>query len=162
LLVNAIFDPSGDLTPVNVRTLLLTAPAPSSDAWLEVTWVPWLESGAWPPTIGRVLLAPSKLKGRKTVVQPLPTGGTPVAYRVRFRGLGGRVGTLSVRAASDLDGKNEVDFPSRIRATVVGAMGSARYATRVELPSSFPLAPVFDFVLFSECDIVKGGAITCP
>jgi len=158
-----LFDPSGDLTPVSVRTLLLTAASPSPDAWLEVSWVPWLDGGTWSPAIGRVLFSPAELQSQKTVDLTSPQfGGTPVAYRVRFRSIGGNVGRVRMTAASDADGRTAVAFPSRIRATVVGAMGNARYATRVELPSSFPLAPVFDFVLFSECDIVKGGTINCP
>lgn len=153
---------TGTITSVGVRTLLITPEASSADAWLEVTWVPWLESGS-SPAVGRVLFSPEELSGRKTVdLQSAPTGGTPIAYRIRFRGLGGRVGTLAIRAASDIEGKNEVDFPSRIRATVVGVMGGARYATRAEFLPWSPVAPVFDYVLFSECDIVKGGTINCP
>lgn len=153
---------TGTIASVGVRTLLITPEAPSEDAWLEVTWVPWLESGA-SPAVGRVLFSPEELSGRKTVdLQSVPMGGTPIAYRIRFRGLGGRVGTLAVRAAIDIEGKNEVDFPSRIRATIVGVMGGARYATRAEFLPWSPVAPVFDYVLFSECDIVKGGTINCP
>ncbi|MBI4434549.1 hypothetical protein HY635_01915 [Candidatus Uhrbacteria bacterium] len=156
-----LFNPSGDLTPINVHTLLLTASAPSPDAWLEVSWTPWLGTGTWSPLGGRALFSPEELQSRKTVDLTAPQfGSTPVAYRVRVRSFSGSVGRLHVTARDANDGT--VAFPSRIRATVVGTMGSARYATRVELPSSFPLAPVFDYVLFSECDIVKGGAINCP
>jgi len=154
---------SGTIAPVGVRTLLITAQAPASDAWLDVTWVPFLASGDWSSAVGRVLLSPAELQNRKTIdLHALPTDGAPIAYRVRFHGLGGRIGTLSVRAASDAGGANEVRFPSRIRATVVGRMGSAQYATRVEFPAWVPVASVFDYVVFSECDIVKGGTITCP
>ena len=147
---------------VGIRTLLFTAQSPTDDAWLEVSWVPWLDSGA-PPAVGRVLFSPEELLSRKTVdLQAVPTGGTPIAYRIRFRGVSGRPGTLRVRAARDGDGKEEVEFPSRIRATVVGEMDSARYATRVEFLPWLPVVPVFDYVLFSECDIVKGGTINCP
>lgn len=159
-----LFNPSGDLTDVGIRTLLLTAVAPSSDAWLEVSWVPWMSgTDVWSPVTGRVLFSPTELQGQKTVdLMSPPFGGTPVAYRVRLRNVSGTVGRVRITAASDVGGLIAVAFPSRIRATVVGTMGSAQYATRVEFPTSFPLAPVFDYVLFSECDIVKGGTINCP
>lgn len=156
-----LFNPSGDLTDVGIRTLLLTAVAPSPDAWLEVSWVPWLDTGAWSPVGGRVLFSPEELRSQKTVeLAAPPFGGTPVAYRVRLRSFSGSVGRIRITALDASGGA--AAFPSRIRATVVGTMGSAQYATRVEFPTSFPLAPVFDYVLFSECDIVKGGAINCP
>lgn len=154
---------TGAIASVDIAALLLTAQTPATDAWLEVTWVPWLSDGQWSQRVGRVLYSPEDLKSRKTVkLRSVPTGGEPIAYRIRFRALGGRVGTVSVRASSDEDGRNEVDFPSRIRATVTGTMGGARYATRAEFLPWSPVAPVFDYVLFSECDIVKGGQITCP
>ena len=32
----------------------------------------------------------------------------------------------------------------------------------VTLPRQTPLSGVYDFVVFSECSIVKGGSISCP
>lgn len=159
-----LLNPSGDLTTaVDVDKLLITASAPSSDAWLEVSWVPWIRGiDAWSPVSGRTLFSSVELQeGQKTIeLTAPPFGGTPVAYRVRLRSFSGSVGRVRI-TARDVNG-DTATFPSRIRAKVVGTMGSAQYATRVEFPTSFPLAPVFDYVLFSECDIVKGGTITCP
>ncbi len=156
---------SGALETVNVRTLLITATAPAEDAWLEVTWLPWLDTGTWAPTLGRVLFSPSELASQSQKMVDLraqPSDGDPIAYRVRLRSIGGRIGNVRVRAASDALGTDVVAFPSRIRATVVGTVGTARYAARVELPAWSAATQVFDYVLFSECDIVKGGTINCP
>jgi hypothetical protein len=161
-----LFDPSGKLEKMNIQKLFLTVVTVSNpDAWLEVHWVPWLDTGAWSPVNGRILFSPMELQGQsqKTIDLDAPQfGGTPVAYRVRFRSLRGGIGRVRITAASDAEGLTPAALPSRIRATVTGTMGGARYATRVEFPTSFPLAPVFDYVLFSECDIVKGGTINCP
>lgn len=158
-----LFPPTGDLVDTGVRALLVTALAPASDAWLEVTWVPWLRTGEWAPAGGRVLFGPSEIAGRveKDVPLSVSGGGDPIGYRVRMRAISGDVGTLEVRARKS-DGTRVDAFGSRITANIVGTMGSAQYATRVEFPSFSLLAPVFDYVLFSECDIVKGGTISCP
>ncbi|MDP3771046.1 MAG: hypothetical protein Q8R16_01980 [bacterium] len=156
---------SGALEVVDVRTLLITATAPAEDAWLEVTWLPWLNTGSWAPTLGRVLFSPSELASQSQKIVDLrsqPMDGDPIAYRVRLRSIGASVGSVRIRAASDALGTNEVAFPSRIRATVVGTVGATRYAARVEFPAWSSVTPVFDYVLFSECDIVKGGVVDCP
>lgn len=155
---------SGALEAVAVRTLLITATAPAEGAWLEVTWLPWLDTGSWAPVLGRALFSPSELAGQSQKMVDLRSqsmDGDPLAYRVRLRSLNGRVGSVRIRAASD-DLGTEVEFPSRIRATVIGTVGASRYAAQVEIPAWSAATPVFDYVLFSECDIVKGGTIRCP
>ncbi|MDO8462876.1 MAG: hypothetical protein Q7S96_01190 [bacterium] len=147
------------VTPIDI----MAAGVPSS-AWLEVTWVPWLRTGAWAESIGRLLLSPSDLASGDVVVNLLqhPVGEEPVGYRVRFLARSDDVGTVRVRAATDVLGETLTAFPSGIQATVRGTFAGTRHALRVEFPARLPLASTFDYVLFSECDIVKGGTVSCP
>lgn len=170
-----IFPVSGDLgADIGVRSLLIAAldrmgvPAddttnPLLSSWLEVTWFPWLASGQWAESAGRVLRSPSDLAAETRVdLTQHPTGEEPFAYRVRLRALESDLGTVRVRAARDATGIEIVPFPSGIRATSVGQSGPIRAALQVEFPARLPLAPAFDYVLFSECDIVKGSNVACP
>lgn len=163
-----LFDAAGTLAETNIRFLeIVPIGTPDPAAWLEVTWVPWIgERQEWAPAVARPAIGPSELRPEGVTVDlgALPAGvdgGRPSAYRVRFRALHADVGTVRVRA---MDGSRAaVALPARIRAVVHGTVGGAQYATVVELPPRQPLAPVFDYVLFSECDIVKGGeSPRCP
>lgn len=160
-----VIEPGESLTAVDVRALLLTPTAPAAGAWLEVTWSPWLDTGRWGAVVARKLFGPSELTAGREVLVDLrsaPIDGNPVAYRVRLRAVTADVGAVRIRASRDTDGRDLVAIPSRLRATVTGSAGTARQAYRVELPLRSPLLPVFDYVLLSECDIVKGDEVQCP
>ncbi|MFH1430228.1 MAG: hypothetical protein ABIG71_01730 [Candidatus Uhrbacteria bacterium] len=169
-----IFPISGDFgESVEVKSLLIDAldrrigGLPGSEhAWLEVTWVPWLQTGEWADSIGRALRGPTDLENPVVVdLWQHPSGETPFAYRVRLRALEADLGYVRIRASSDQIGSEEnlVSFPSSIKAISIGRYGGSRYALQVEFPARLPLAPAFDYVLFSACDIVKGGSgAACP
>lgn len=159
-----LFDPSGALDQaVGIQALRLYVQRPDPSAWLEVTWVPWLASGAWAPSMGRALFGPSELESERRVdLLAHPIGGAAVAYRVRIRAIAGSLGTVRIRATSDRDGQQLVSFPARVQARSVGRRGNAQSALQVSFPARFPLAPIFDYVVFSECDLVKGDEVRCP
>ncbi|MBI4433700.1 hypothetical protein HY632_02925 [Candidatus Uhrbacteria bacterium] len=159
-----LFEPSGALdTAVGIQALRLHVQRPDPNAWMEVTWVPWLASGSWSTAVGRVLYGPSELESERRVdLLAQPFGGAAIAYRVRIRAIAGTLGVVRVRATADRDGQQFVAFPARVQATSVGRYGPARSALRVSFPARFPLAPMFDYVVFSECDLVKGDEVRCP
>ncbi|MDO8425627.1 MAG: hypothetical protein Q7T01_03905 [bacterium] len=161
------FDAAADapiVRALRVAPVDLVAGAASDAAWLEVTWVPWLRSGEWATSIGRSLLSPSDFAGGEAIINLLqhPVGEEPVGYRIRFLARSAALGTVRVRAASDTLGNDLIAFPAGIRANVTGTFAGTRHAVRVEFPAALPLASTFDYVLFSECDIVKGGTSSCP
>jgi hypothetical protein len=167
-----LFGSSGVLGETGIRFLeIVPIGTPDPRAWLEVSWVPWLgDRQTWAPAVVHPAIGPSDFGSDGVVLDlsALPVGaggGQPVAYRVRFRALHADIGPVRVRAlrVREFDGKDpSVPFPSRIRAVVRGTFGTASSATIVEFPPRTPLAPVFDYVLFSECDIVKGDHAACP
>lgn len=159
-----LFPVTGEQLDIGVRSLRINALGAISGGWLEVMWVPWLDSGAWADSFGRTLRGPTELANPDGIVVDLtqhPTGGTSIAYRVRLRALESPLGLVRIRAASDTQGNTLVPFPAGIRATAVGESHGSRFASQVEFPARLPLAPAFDYVLFSTCDIVKGGTATC-
>lgn len=165
-----LFPTTGAITEdIGVRSLVLTAidratGLPGTEqAWLEATWVPWLASGGWAESFGRALRSPSELAADTVVdLTQHPTGEPAYAYRVRFTALNADLGTVRVRASSDTDGDPIVPFPSGIRVVAVGEASGNRSALLAEFPARIPLSPTFDYVLFSQCDIVKGSTPSCP
>jgi hypothetical protein len=149
--------------PINISALRFHSLASDPGAWLEITWIPWFASGEWSPVSERSIVSPSDLTSGVLVpllVRQIVT--RPTGYRVRLRAIGGNLNDVRVRATADVQGAISVPMPTRQRAVIVGQMGNASYAMAVEFPERPALAPIFDFVLFSECDIVKGEEVQCP
>lgn len=165
-----LFPASGEITAdIGVKSLVITAvdrargAAGTEDAWLEVTWVPWLASGAWADSSGRALRGPSELAADTVIdLTQHPTNEPAYAYRVRFTALQADLGSVRIQAASDTSGATLVSFPSGIRAIATGVSGGVQFAERAEFPARIPLAPTFNYVVFSGCDIVKDGPPSCP
>lgn len=99
----------------------------------------------------------------KQETQVVDNGFSPgQAYRVRFRAKNCDVLNLTVVAYSADDaGGGVVQIPSRIAVTAEGTFGAARQGMELRLPRLQPLSGVFDFVIFSQCSILKGVAGTC-
>lgn len=119
-----------------------------------------------------------------TVWNPLPTetvdfnvfrmassGGTTMALisvdnpdklnRLRLRAEGGSLENVQIRAFTDSEATDSVQLPGRISIDVRGRFLGAEQKLLVSLPRLAPLAGIYDFVIFSECSISKGGLVPC-
>jgi hypothetical protein len=85
------------------------------------------------------------------------------AYRLRLRARVCDISNLAVSAYSgDNAGGVQIPIPSRVTATVTGTYASARQALEFRLPRLQPLSGAFDYVIFSQCSLIKGAATICP
>jgi hypothetical protein len=81
-------------------------------------------------------------------------------YRLRLIAHGGRMRTVQVRAR---DGSGSpLALPGRVTIDAVGDYVTARQRLTASMPRETPLSGLYDFVLFSECSLVKGGPVGCP
>lgn len=82
-----------------------------------------------------------------------------LAYRVRVKALICGAANLEVRAYDQpggaTGGGNLVTIPSRIQVTSIGTYQNTRQGLSVSVPWVLPLSGLYDYVLFSEEDIVK-------
>jgi len=79
------------------------------------------------------------------------------AYRVRLRAKTCDISNLAITAySSDNAGGTQVAIPSRMVVESVGTFGTARQAMELRLPRLQPLSGAFDFVIFSQCSLLKG------
>ena len=86
------------------------------------------------------------------------------AYRIRLRAKVCDIFNMAVSAYSaDNAAGAQVEIPSRVAVAANGTFGTARQAVELRLPRLQPLSGVFDYVIFSQCSILKGatGAV-CP
>lgn len=90
----------------------------------------------------------------------IPLGGLQQLYRLRLRADGGTMEDVEIRAV-DASGA-DVDLPGRVKIDARGHYVNTQQRLTVTMPRQVPLSSVYDFVVFSECSLVKGGPISCP
>ncbi len=86
------------------------------------------------------------------------------AYRVRVRAKTCDISNLAITAYSaDNAGGTQVQIPSRLAVQSTGTFGTARQAVELRLPRLQPLSGAFDFVIFSQCSLLKNvTGVPCP
>ncbi len=90
---------------------------------------------------------------------PLENISVDGVYKVRVRALVSSVLDLQITA---LDENNHGLLPEQIKMTAVGSLGDTKQTVVVSVPKHAPQSSVFDYTLFSECDITKGyGETAC-
>jgi len=87
-------------------------------------------------------------------------GGQNQLYRLRLRADNATMKDVEVRAYDASN--NDIDLPGRVRIDAHGSYVDTEQRVTVTLPRQVPLSGVYDFVVFSECSLVKGGPISCP
>jgi len=79
------------------------------------------------------------------------------AYRVRLRAKNCDIFNLAITAYSaDNAAGVQMPIPSRLAVESVGTYATARQAMELRLPRLQPLSGAFDFVIFSQCSLLKG------
>ncbi len=69
---------------------------------------------------------------------------------------------LSVTACSGLNGTGTCDMPGRINIQTVGTYRKSSRVMNMDLPRSSPVSGVFDYAIFSECQIIKDPTNPSP
>ena len=83
------------------------------------------------------------------------------AYRLRLRALNGDVSNLTIQVSR---GGAVMPFPGDITLGAQGNYGNATQKIVVTMPKLDVLSGLYSFVVFSECQLVKGlpGTPVCP
>lgn len=81
-------------------------------------------------------------------------------YRLRLKALNADLKNVEIRAYDDSN--NPIDIPGRIKISARGFYVGTQQRITVTLPQELPSSGLFDYVVFSECSLVKGGPTTCP
>lgn len=81
-------------------------------------------------------------------------------YRLRLRADNGDMTDVRIEAFDTND--QPVSLPGRVKIDARGDFVGVRQTMTVTLPRKSPVSGLYDFAIFSECSLVKGGPVSCP
>lgn len=85
------------------------------------------------------------------------------AYKVRIKALYGDISNLTFTAWSENNAEGvEKEIPARLILISKGTFADSRQVIKTVMPRRSPMSGFYDFVLFTECSLVKGEEPTCP
>ncbi len=142
---------------------------PDLFSWAEVSWTAWDANGdLLSSDKARNIIGPSDLEPSATqdgwqidLSEPF-TASTPVGYRLRVKALFGSLSNLSVIPYDESTGTQVTDLPSNIVVKAIGTRGNFKQALTAIVPWKVPLSGLYDYVLFSEGEIIKTIILSQP
>jgi hypothetical protein len=117
-----------------------------------------IETVMVPPLVGDLSISLDRLAGVEGVTEPLKLDD--YAYRLRLRAEGGDLRDVTIRAINTFG--DQVPIPGRIKVEAYGKYAGITQKLTVRVPRRSPLSSLFNFVVFSQCSLVKGYSISCP
>lgn len=155
-----LYDPEGGtaagIESVKIEWTPQCVPPP--DSIIEVSYI------SWDPAAGWSISSEQKFK-YSTLVSPVINNGfiSSKSYRLRIKALYCDVSNVVVTAwGSDNASPPQIDIPAKIVLTSMGEYGALRQAVKMTMPRKSPMSGLYDYVLFSECSLVKGEDAECP
>ncbi|MEY4744819.1 MAG: hypothetical protein RL272_764 [Candidatus Parcubacteria bacterium] len=157
ILELALYDPDAPTASQDIgRVQVDWTDACGGCSVLQASLVGWVSGGpvVWDPN------ATTALYTWNVSGASIPTADPSRLYRLRLGAKKAAMQNVQVRAYDG--GGAATTLPGRIRIDAEGSFGNVKQKLTASLPRKVPLAGIFDFVVFSECSLVKGGAISCP
>jgi hypothetical protein len=85
------------------------------------------------------------------------------AYKVIIKALYGDINNLTFTAWSEDNAAGEQkEIPAHVVLNSTGTFAVSKQAIKMTMPRRSPMSGLYDFVLFTECSLVKGEEPTCP
>lgn len=162
-----LWDPEAPTSPAGVESMTFAwednCGGTSGIEVLATGWDP-VAVGGFNPTIGFHGDSPS-LTFLKQDPQVIDNDfSATLAYRVRIRAKRCDIFNMAMSTYSaDNAAGSLVPIPSRVAVVMNGSFGDARQGMELRLPRLQPLTGIFDYVIFSQCSILKGvTGPACP
>ncbi|MFH0804810.1 MAG: pilus assembly PilX N-terminal domain-containing protein [Patescibacteria group bacterium] len=167
-------DPLGaDTSTSIVRSVRVQNSGTDPLSYADVSWTAWDTDGnIGTSTSARRIIEPSNLLGDGWPINidtgfAFPSLGTPVGYRLRVKALYGDLSGVTVTPyttpdADPLTGTLPTNLPSVLQISAVGQRGQFKQALTASLPWRLPLGGLYDYVIFSESDILKNIILSQP
>lgn len=152
-----------DATPNQIaQSLVITNTGTDPDSWAEVSWIAWGQDGTLGESVAaRKLIGPTDLANGWTISDlDVFDEIDPRGYRIRIKALFGDISRISVIPYDSLG--DRVELPSLIEVKSVGQRSSYKQALTATVPWKIPLFGLYDYVLFSEGDLLKTIILSNP
>lgn len=155
-----LYDPDGNAAAGIESLKIQWTPqcAPTETSTIDVSYI------AWNPASGWSVDTEKKFKYSSSASPVINNGFSGIkSYRVRIKALYCDISNLVVTAwGNDNAAAPQVQIPARVVLNSVGQYSNLRQAIRMTMPRRSPMSGLYDYVLFSECSLVKGETSTCP
>ena len=155
-----LYDPEGG-TAAGVKSLKIdwTSTCSPDTSMLEVGYIAWNPATGWSTATEQRFKYSSALK---PVI--MNVFSNVKSYRVRIKAFYCDVSNLTITAWGNNDaGAPSVPIPARIVLNSTGTYSYLRQAVKMTMPRKSPMSGLYDYVLFSECSLVKGEpSPDCP
>jgi hypothetical protein len=151
----ALYDPDQSTTATNIARVDATWTDSCGDCTIvEASMVDWDATG------GAVVWNPNPAVHKFNGGMASLSAAAGKLYRLRLIARNADLQNVQVRAYDS--GGAALDVPGRVRIESSGKFGKVQQVLTVTMPRQTPLSGLYDYVIFSECSLVKGGPITCP
>lgn len=155
-----LYDPEGGVATGVESVKIEWTPecVPPASSEIEVGYINWDPSIGWSSSVEQ------KFK-YSALASPVINNGfsSSKSYRLRIKALFCDISNVIVTAwENDNAAPLQKEIPARIVLNSVGKYGTVRQAIKVTMPRRSPMSGLYDYVLFSECSLVKGEASVCP
>ncbi|MBU1029197.1 hypothetical protein KKE28_03275, partial [Patescibacteria group bacterium] len=155
-----LFDPDAPAIATNINRVEVDwSDSCGGCSVLRASVVSWLPGGqvTWTENVARFDNPFEFVGGMAT----LSLGPAIKLYKLRLRAKNAALEDVTIRAYDALGNRQPV--PGQIRIDLTGQHIDTRRRLIATMPRGAPLSGIFDFVIFSECSLVKGGRpISCP
>lgn len=157
-----LYDPEGG-TAAGVESVKIDWTPECTPSIIEVGYIAWDPGTGWS--------AASEKKFKYSADYALGGGEATInafaankSYRLRIKALFCDVSNLTVTAwGNDNAAPPSKPIPARIVLNSTGSYGTLRQAVKMTMPRKSPMSGLYDYVLFSECSLVKGEpSPDCP
>ncbi len=155
-----LYDPDSNtpLTGLDHVEISWTAPTTSAVPVLSALVAGWLKNVA--------VTTPDQVQ---TYINKWTTGPATITvndpnklYRLRLRAENTALSGVTVKAWTGLPSPAIINLNTRLVVTATGDYFGARQRLSATWPRRLPAAGLFDFVMFSECSLVKTVPPSCP
>lgn len=162
----ALFDPNNPLEDTSIDQVVLSwrPPLAGETPILRATMTSWPtgSSSAW-SVQGDGSSPLSIITDYTSTVSPanfpVILSGNPARLRMRVEKAPLR--GIQVKLYTDDIPPKQLNVPARIRIEANGDYSGVRQKLTARMPRMMPLSGMFDFVMFSQCSLVKGIPVNC-
>ena len=147
-----LYNPDDSLTSQSIRSIRIEWDGDPASK-LEVTWSSW-KNGNFAANTDKRFFGNTE----SPVIINLSTIENNAAniYRLRLKALYNNLNNINLKAYSLDDGLGEqTNIPSIITLKSIGEFSNNKQAVQVEMSRRSPVSGIWDFVIFSQQDIVK-------
>ncbi|MFH1046673.1 MAG: hypothetical protein V1738_00045 [Patescibacteria group bacterium] len=152
----SLYDPEAPAVATSIDHVVVSWSNPTSV--LQASVVSWLPGGqvVWSDDVARFENPFEFVGGSAT----LSLGPAIKLHKLRLRAKDDALQDVTVRAYDA--GGNPQSVPGQVRIDMTGDFSQSRRRLVATMPRGAPLSGIFDYVMFSECSLVKGRPISCP